>query len=475
MLPRTLVIAGGGFAGTTLAQRLMHRLPTGWQLVLLSEESTTTFNPMLAEVVGAAVFPEHVIVPIRALLHGAPPGVRFVMGRLTHVDVQAQRLVCDTLAGPREMAYDHLVLAIGQRANLALLPGLAEHALPLKLVGDAMHIRNRVLQRLACIELTQDHDERRALGRFVVIGGGFSGVEVAGSLADFLRSARRYYPRIGEGELGITLLHDGHRLLPELPPRLGDAAARSLRHRGVDVRLGARAAAVGADAVRLVDGTRIASHTVVCTIGTRSQPLIEQLGLPTARGRLATAPDGAVRGAPGLWAIGDCAAVPNAADGDQPSPPTAQFAVAQAHALADNLLADLTGQPTRAFSHRSKGMMATVGHLKGVALAFGLPLSGLPAWLLWRAYYLMRLPTLGRKLRIWVEWTWALVFPLDITHLRFTRSGEATDAEPAAAPGQHRTGALHGPTNGATNGAINGATDEAITGALHDPVSGRAA
>jgi NADH dehydrogenase len=431
MPPRTLVIAGGGFAGTTLAQRLMHRLPDGWQLVLLSDESTTTFNPMLAEVVGAAVFPEHVIVPIRALLHGAPRSVRFVMGRLVRVDVQAQRLVCDTLAGPREIAYDHLVLAIGQRANLALLPGLAQHALPLKLVGDAMHIRNRVLQRLARIELTADPDERGALGRFVVIGGGFSGVEVAGSLADFLRSARRYYPRIAAGELGVTLLHHGERLLPELPARLGDAAARSLRRRGVDVQLAARAAHVDATSVRLVDGTRIASHTVVCTIGTQAHPLIEQLGLPTsptARGRLPTAPDGAVRGAPGLWAIGDCAAVPNAADGDRPSPPTAQFAVAQAEALADNLLAHLAGNPTRAFSHRSKGMMATVGHLKGVALAFGLPLSGLPAWLLWRGYYLMRMPTLGRKLRIWVEWTWGLVFPLDITHLRFARTGEAADA-----------------------------------------------
>ena len=478
MLPRTLVIAGGGFAGTTLAQRLMHRLPAGWQLVLLSEESTTTFNPMLAEVVGAAVFPEHVIVPIRALLHGAPPSVRFVMGRLQRVDVQGQRLVCDTLAGPREIAYDHLVLAIGQRANLALLPGLAEHALPLKLVGDAMHIRNRVLQRLARIELTPDPIERRALGRFVVIGGGFSGVEVAGSLADFLRSARRYYARIGDGELGVTLLHDGDRLLPELPARLGDAAARSLRQRGVDVQLGARAAAVSADAVRLVDGTRIPSHTIVCTIGTRPQPLVEQLGLPTVRGRLATAPDGAVRGAPGLWAIGDCAAVPNAADGDQPSPPTAQFAVAQAHALADNLLAHLAGRPTHAFSHRSKGMMATVGHLKGVALAFGLPLSGLPAWLLWRAYYLMRLPTLGRKLRIWVEWTWGLVFPLDITHLRFTRTGEEPPVEPAPAAGRPGSNAFHGPAHAPANGAMGGASgalNDALGGATNTPLTGRAA
>jgi NADH dehydrogenase len=149
--------------------------------------------------------------------------------------------------------------------------------------------------------------------------------------------------------------------------------------------------------------------------------------------------------------------------------------VAQAHALADNLLAHLAGQPTRAFSHRSKGMMATVGHLKGVALAFGLPLSGLPAWLLWRAFYLMRLPTLGRKLRIWVEWTWGLVFPLDITHLRFTRTGEGTQAEPAAAPEPLASASFHGALNGAINSGTNCATNSAIQGATHDPITGRAA
>ncbi|NRF69489.1 FAD-dependent oxidoreductase [Aquincola sp. S2] len=436
MQPRTLVIAGGGFAGTTLAQQLAPRLPAGWQLLVISEESYTTFNPMLAEVVGAAVFPEHVIVPIRALLQHAPATVRFVMGRIGQVDSAARRLRCDTLAGPREIGYEHLVLAIGQRANLALLPGLAEHALPLKLVGDALHIRNRVLQRLAAIELTGDAAQRAALGRFVIVGGGFSGVEVAGSLADFLRSARRYYPRVQAGELSVTLLHDGARLLPELPARLGDAAARSLRRRGIDVRLGARAARVEAEAVELADGTRLATRTVVCTIGTRAQALAETLGLPSERGRLRVAPDASVPGVPGLWAIGDCAALPNAADGGKPCPPTAQFAVAQAQRLADNLLARIAGTPTRAFGHRSKAMMATTGHLKGVALLGRLPLAGLPAWLLWRAVYLLRMPTLGRKLRIWVEWTWGLVFPLDITHLRFTRTADAAAEAPSAAPFQ---------------------------------------
>ena len=422
---KTIVIAGGGFAGTTLARALEGRLPAGWQLVLISEESSTTFNPMLAEVVGAAVFPEHVIAPIREMLRSA----RFIMGRVEQVDSARRTLTCTTLAGPFEIAYDHLVLAFGQRANLDIVPGLAAHALPLKLVGDALHIRNRILQRLARIELSAGDDERRSLGHFVIIGGGFSGVEVAGAIADFTKSALRHYRRIQPGELQVTLLHDAQRLLPELPARLGDAAACSLRQRGVDVRLGTRVVRVDARRVELSDGTWLASDSVVCTIGTRANPLVERLGVTTRRGRIVTAADGAVVDHPGLWALGDCASTTNAADG-QYCPPTAQFAVAQAEQLARNLLSHLAGGATRAFSHRSRGMMATTGHHKGVALAFGVPLTGLPAWLMWRAYYLLRMPTPGRKLRIWVEWTWSLFFPLDITHLRFTRS-EDVDA-PAA-------------------------------------------
>ncbi|MBI3367829.1 MAG: NAD(P)/FAD-dependent oxidoreductase [Burkholderiales bacterium] len=433
MPPLTLVIVGGGFAGTTLARTLERQLPQGWRMLLISEESYTTFNPMLAEVVGASVFPEHVIAPIRALL----PRTRFIMGRLEQVDLHRKRLRCSSLAGPIDLAYDELVLAVGQRARLDVLPGLAEHALPLKLVGDAMHIRNRVLQRLARIELCGQPAERQALGHFAVIGGGFSGVEVAGSLADFLRSALRYYPRVQAGELKVTLLHDGARLLPELPARLGDAAAASLRKRGVAVRLATRATRVESDNVVLADGTRLASATVVCTIGTRSQPLVDALaqrgGVALERGRILTAADGSVPNQRGLWALGDCAAMPNAADG-RTSPPTAQFAVAQAKRVAANLLARMAGTPTQAFNYTAKGMMATTGHLNGVAQVFGLQFTGLAAWLLWRAYYLSRLPTLGRKLRIWVEWTWGLFFPLDITHLRFTRTQDGDTAAASDLP-----------------------------------------
>jgi NADH dehydrogenase len=422
---RSIVIVGGGFAGTTLAQALERLLPADWHIVLVSQESYTTFNPMLAEVVGASVFPEQVVAPIRQMVKRT----RFVMGTVTGVDPEHRTVHADTLAGRRALGYEHLVFAFGTRANLALVPGMAEHALPLKLVGDAMFIRNRVLQRVARIELESDPALRRRLGRFVVVGGGFSGVEVAGELADFLRGALRYYPRVKADELEVTILQDGDRLLPELPERLGRIAARSMCRRGIDVRLGARAARVDADGVTLADGTAIAAATVICTIGTRPHRLVEQLALPLQRGRIETAPDLSVPGLPGVWAIGDCALVKNAADGGF-APPTAQFAVAQARQLAHNIVQRIAGRPTRAFSHVSKGMMATIGHMKGVAQVFGLSFSGVPAWLLWRAFYLMRMPTFGRKLHIWMEWTWGMFFRADITHLRFTRSNETAD-EPA--------------------------------------------
>jgi len=426
--PKNIVIVGGGFAGTTLAASLERRLPQGHHVVLVSEESYTTFNPMLAEVVGASVFPEHVVAPIRQML-SRDKHSQFIMGRVTELDLAQRRITASTLAGPRHIDFEHLVLAFGVRAHLDLVPGMREHALPLKLVGDAMLIRNRVLQRIARMELEADPDVRRRLGHFIVIGGGFSGVEVAGEITDFLRGAARYYPRVDRSELCVTLLHDAERLLVELPRSLGHAAARSLASRLVDVRLGARAVRMEAGGVTLADGSFVEGATIISTVGTQPNPLAQRLGLPLQRGRIEALPDMSVRGATGVWAIGDCALVHNRASSSH-APPTAQFAVAQAHALAHNIAAHLAGRPTREFSHVSKGMMATTGRLKGVAQLFGLRLHGLPAWLLWRAYYLARMPTLGRKVRIWVEWTWSMFFAADITHLRFTLTSEADNELP---------------------------------------------
>jgi NADH dehydrogenase len=426
----SIVIVGGGFAGTTLARALDGRRMPGLQVTLISDESTTTFNPMLPEAVGASVFPEQVVAPLREMLD-LKRGDRFVMGRVTDVDTATRTLRCETLAGSRDVRYDQLVLAFGNRARLDLIPGMALHALPLKTVGDAMHIRNVVLRRLACIELESDADLRREIGHFVVIGGGFSGVEVAGELVDCLASIRRFYPRVAAGELKVTLLHDLDRLLPEMSPRLAAAALRSLRRRGVVVELQARAASIHERGVSLHDGRPLAAQTVISTVGTRPNSLATELGLATERGRVIVEPDLSVPGHSRVWAMGDCALVPNAFD-DKPSPPTAQFAVRQAKHLASNLLAHHRGESTRAFSAKPRGTMAAIGRRNGVAELFGFGFSGLPAWLLWRAYYLSQMPTLRRKLRLWVEWTWGMFFPADITHLRFRRSVELPTRERGA-------------------------------------------
>ena len=420
---KTIAIVGGGFAGTTLLKALDGRLPAGYELLLISEESYTTFNPMLPEAVGASVFPEQVVAPIRQMVRHA----RFVMGRVTAVDAAARTLHCATLAGTIVLHYEHLLLAFGNRARLDLLPGLEEHGLALKTVGDAMHIRNVVLRRAAQIELESDPAVRRRLGHFIVIGGGFSGVETAGELVDCLNGIRRFYPRVADDELKVTLLQEQPRLLPELPERLGRAAHVSLSSRGVRVRIGARARCVGERGVMLADGEFVPAASVICTIGTRPNALVERMALPIERGRIVVNPDLAVAGAPGIWAVGDCALVPNAHDGKY-APPTAQFAVREARCAANNVLAALAGRPTHTFRYRTRGAMAAIGHRKGVAHVFGIPLWGFPAWLLWRAYYLAQMPTLGRKVRIFVEWSWGMFFPNDITHLRFTRSRELDDA-----------------------------------------------
>lgn len=423
----SVVIIGAGFAGTTLIRALERQWPGGLQLTLVSDESYTTFNPMLPEAVGASVFPEQVVVPVREMLRKGG-GSRFIMGAVTSVDTASQTLVCRTLAGEVTLSYGHLVLAFGNRARLDLLPGMAEHALPLKTVGDAMHIRNMVLRRLARIELETDAELRRRLGHFIVIGGGFSGVEVAGELVDCLASIRRYYPLVQAGELRITVLHGTERLLPELSARLGAAALSSLTQRGVAVRLQTRAQSLSADGVTLSTGEVIEGHTLICTIGTEANPLARQLDLPMKQGRIATNPDLSVPGHPTVWALGDCAAVPNQHDGSI-SPPTAQFAVRQALHLARNLMARSRDQAGQPFSHRSRGMMASIGRLKGVAEVGGVALTGWPAWLVWRAYYLSQMPSFGRRLRIFLEWTWGMFFPPDITHLRFTRSHEQREDE----------------------------------------------
>jgi NADH:ubiquinone reductase (H+-translocating) len=413
---KNLVIVGGGFAGTKTAQLLEHALPPDWTLTLISQENFITFNPLLPEVVGASIMPSHVIAPHRQMLHCS----QVCMAQVFEIDT-AERVVRHLGEGPGTLRYDQLVLACGTNANLDIVKGMAQVALPLKTLGDALFLRNRIIARLEQAELQPDPEHRRWLTSFIVVGGGFSGVETAGELVDFLYASLKFYKRVSREDLRIVLLHSGDRLLQELSPTLGKFTLRKMMARGVDVRLNARAVRVTDRAVHLESGEIIPGGTVVCTIGTQPNALLDSIPTMKSRGRLVVNPDMSVPGLEGVWAVGDCAAVINALD-RKVSPPTAQFAEAQARQLATNIVSHLAGQPTRPFAFRPKGQLSSVGHNKAVAEVFGMKLSGFIAWLMWRGLYLLRIPTLARKTRLFLEWNWAMFFPPDIAHLGYRRT-----------------------------------------------------
>jgi NADH dehydrogenase len=413
---KNLVIVGGGFAGARVAKLLEHRLPPEWNLTLVSQDNYITFNPLLPEVVGASILPGHVIAPHRQMVHCSQVCMANVIG----IDTAAKTLEYIG-EGEGRMKYDQLVLACGTNANLDLVRGMAQYALPLKTLGDALFLRNRVISRLEQAELQPVREHRRWLTTFVIVGGGFSGVETAGELVDFLHASLRYYRNIDRSDIRIVLLHSGDRLVPELSPSLGAFTLKKMRGFDVDVRLNSRAVRVTDRGVHLDGGDIIEAGTVVCTIGTQPNPLLDDIPAPKERGRLAVNPDFSVPGVDGVWAAGDCAAVRNAHDG-KTAPPTAQFAEAAATRLAGNILSRLAARPTVPFGYTPKGQMASIGHNKAVAEVFGLRISGFIAWLMWRGLYLLRVPTFARKSRLFLEWNWAMFFPPDISHLGYRRT-----------------------------------------------------
>jgi len=424
---KNLIIVGGGFAGAKTAQLLEHRLPPEWNITLVSQDNYITFNPLLPEVVGASILPGHVIAPHRQMIHCSQVCMANVIG----IDTQAKEIEYIG-EGPGRLKYDELVLAVGTNANLDLVKGMANYALPLKTLGDALFLRNRVISRLEQAELQPVREHRRWLTTFVIVGGGFSGVETAGELVDFLHASLRYYRNIDRDDIRIVLLHSGDRLMPELSPALGAFTLKKMMKHDVEVRLNARAVRVTDRAVHLDNGDIIEAGTIVCTIGTRPNPLLEHIPAPKDRGRLVVRDDFSVPGVEGVWAAGDCAAVNNAHDGKS-APPTAQFAEAAASRLAGNILAKLTGQPTIPFRYSPKGQMASIGHNKAVAEIFGLRVSGFIAWLMWRGLYLLRVPTLARKSRLFLEWNWAMFFPPDIAHLGYRRTQRKSAEQPVLA------------------------------------------
>lgn len=421
---RNVVVVGGGFAGTQLVKKLEHQLSSDWQVVLISEENYTTFNPMLAEVVGASILPSHVIAPIRRMI----TRTRFISARVTRIDSDTREVHFEGEGTNSTIAYEHLVVAIGSRANMDLVPGMKEHAMPFKLLGDALELRNRVITQMEKADLESDSATRQWLGHFVVIGAGFSGVEVGGAIQDFIHASQRHYPRLNDSDLKVSIIHRRDLPLQEMKASLGEHAMNRMSSKGIHFLMSTGVDAVDEQGVVTSSGDRVDGATVISTIGTRPNPLIESLPVPTERGRIKVNPDMSVPDADGLWALGDCAVVMNAHD-DSAAPPTAQFAIREGQQLAENIARSITGRETKPFRYRPRGSMATTGHLAGVAEMFDtIRLGGFPAWLVWRAFYLSLMPTFAKKTRIFFEWTWSMLFSPDVINLRFTTSESADKA-----------------------------------------------
>lgn len=418
VLLKRFVIVGGGFAGVTLAQRLERSLPEQAEIVVLSAENHLVFTPMLPEVVGRTVSPLHVVVAGRQLTRRT----KWLEARVSRIDREkneAHYLRRDGTAA--SLSYTHLVLACGSAANLDEIPGLASRGYALKTVIDAIVMGNDLIGNFEAAATETDAEVRQRLLTVVVIGGGFSGVEVAGHIADLMRAIRRFYPELENETPRIVLLQKGRQLLPELNHKsLSEFTLKKLRQNGIKVQLQSAAQKATSVAVHLTSGERIETGMIVCTVGTETHPLIKDLGLPLEKGRLKTEPDMKVKGTTNLWTLGDCSSVPNAYDG-RPSPATAQFAVQQAQQLAENLKRASRGIATKPFYFRPRGMLASIGHRNAVAVIYGVKLSGFVAWLLWRGVYLSKLPTLSRKLEVAISWACSIPFSPNIVQLRLSQ------------------------------------------------------
>ena len=413
-LPKRIVIVGGGFAGVTLAQRLERLLPAQMEIIVLSDANHLVFTPMLPEVVGRTISPLHVVVAGRQLTRRT----QWLEARVSRIDRENNEAHYVRRDGTTaSIHYAHLALACGSTANLAEIPGLASRGYALKTVTDAIVMGNDLIGNFEAAATEPEREARQRLLTVVVIGGGFSGVEVAGHIADLMRATHRFYPELKNETPRVVLLHKGKHLLPELHHEsLSSFTLHKLRQNGIKVQLQTTAQKATSVAVHLSSGERIETGMIVCTVGTETPPLIKSLGLPLEKGRLKTDPDMKVKGTTNLWTLGDCSLVPNAYDG-RPCPATAQFAMQQARQLAENLKCASRDVATKPFSFRSRGMLASIGHRNAVAVIYGVKFSGFFAWFLWRGIYLAKLPTLSRKLEVAISWACSIPFPPNIVQL----------------------------------------------------------
>jgi NADH:ubiquinone reductase (H+-translocating) len=398
------LILGGGFAGSYVGRLLGKHGAT-----IVSRENFMLYTPILPEAAAGTLEPRHVVVPLRMMCRHA----ELVLGRARSLDAAARVVELESEVGPAEIHYERLVLALGSVARTLPIPGLAEHGLGFKDLADAIQLRNHVLRQLELADAALSREDAERHLTFVFIGAGYAGVEALAELSDLLRDALRFYPRLKDARQHWVLVDAAPKILPEIPPRLGEYAARELAKRGVDIRVSTTLESVEEHAATLSDGERLDTETLVWTAGVKANPLLGTLGLPLdERGRVIVDLALRVEGLDGVWALGDCARVPNAATPGGFDPPTSQHALRQARRLVKNV----TGEP-RPYRYRMLGQVATLGRHKGIADVLGLPLRGFLGWFVTRTYHLYQLPLWSRKLRVVTDWTVALFFRRDIAEL----------------------------------------------------------
>jgi NADH:quinone reductase (non-electrogenic) len=417
-----IVILGGGFAGMRVAECLEEQLGSSVSITLVSETNALLFTPMLAEVAGSSLEPSHITTPLRSSLHGT----EFVRGRVAAIDLETRRATLENDLrslgenGSREIPYDQLVLALGSVSNYLDMANLEKYSLNFKTLLDAIRLRNHVIEMFERADRQPDSSARKPLLSFVVAGGGFAGVELAGALNDFSRGILADYPNLRQEDLSVTLVHSRERILPELSESLAHYALIKMQARGVTFRLNTRLTDAQPGVVTLSDG-QIHAQTLVWTAGTAPNPLLKSIPVEKdKRGALVVDKTLAVPGCSGVWALGDCASVHDAKTG-KPCPPTAQYALREAEMLARNIEAQLKGLSCRPFHFDSLGALCVVGHQSACAeltVPFArnksMRFSGLLAWFMWRGIYLSKLPGLERKIRVLMDWTIELFFPRDI-------------------------------------------------------------
>ena len=412
-----VVIVGGGFAGAFTAKYLRKFARERVEIELINAENYFVFQPLLPEVASGTISAPDAVTPLRYML----PGVRFRMAEVTSLDADNRRLriLQGSRRTPQFVEYDYLVLAVGQKTNLAIAPGFAEHSLCMRNLADAHTLRNKVIRRLEHADVTTDAAIKERLLTFVVAGGGFSGVETIGEVAEMIERTLRFYPNVTADDIRCILVQRGDRILPELPARLGEYATRMLEKRGIEVRCNSSIVRATANHVYLDDGSKVSTCLLVSTVGNGPADFTTQLGIELERGKIPVDAGLRVRGSDDTWALGDAALVPLPGESDAPvfAPPTAQFAVREARCVARNIVNVMDNKSLATFAFKPKGSLASIGNYKGVAEIFGIRLSGLIAWFIWRFLYIGMLPGFATRLRVALNWAFDYFLPRSIVQI----------------------------------------------------------